>query len=214
MAGYKQLKSIKRRDALALWPDLVVCDDYRNCRKKYPPKPGWRKHKYGFVDNWNVIHLSDLDKRVRVQGMYQLCVLVGRAQPEIKRLPEHYKIWRSHVWANAELRAKFHRASSIEWSVTERIQAWRLAERAGMFMNDDLQFYTWCYMGRRLALQAGDRAARSQHRNYISDGLIDAWVADRAAGMSFGQIGKKYNRDFRIVWKALVRRGLHQPDAA
>lgn len=208
-----QLKTISRREALARWPDVVVCDDPANCLKKYPPKPTRGQHKAGFVDNWNVIHLADLGKRVRAQGMYELCVLMGRRQPEIARLPEHHKIWKSHTWATEEMKRKFHRLARIEWSIDERIRAWKIAERAGVFMHDDISFYWWCYQGRRRAIRAGRKEARSQNRGYLSDGLLAAWAADRAAGMSFHKIGAKYNRDYRIVWKALVRHGLHEVNA-
>lgn len=206
-----QLKSISRREALALWPDVQVCDDPANCVKKHPPKPSRGQHERGFVDNWGVIHLTNLDVRVRAQGMYELCVLVALRDPGIKRLPIYHRIWKSHTRANTELRAKFHRMSHIKWTIDERVRAWRLAERAGIFHEDNISFYWWCYQGRRLVMKETPRA-RSQNRDYISDNLIALWVQERQAGLTFCQIGKKYNYDYRNVWKALVRRGLHQPN--
>lgn len=205
------MKSITRREALAMWPDVQVCDDWRRCVKKINP-PGAGEHDRGFTDNWGVIHLSDLDTRVRAQGMYALCVLVALRQRDIKRLPEYLRIWKSHTWAHAELKVKFGRMSRTKWSIDARIRAWRIAERAGVFLEDNVSFYWWCYQGRRIALKEGNPNARSLHRNYIPDRLLQLWAAEREAGLSFADIGKKYNRDFRTVWKALVRHGLHQPN--
>lgn len=208
-----RILSISRREAFAtMWPDITVCEDAANCVKKRPPIPSKNQHITGFTDNWGVIHLSGLEKRVRVQGMYELCVLVALRQPEIKRLPKYHRIWKSHTWAHEELKRKFRRRSKIIWTIDERVHAWRLAERAGVEMDDNISFYWWAYLGRRMAWERGNKKARSQNRRYIPDALIESWLADREAGLSFGQIARKHGRDVRTVWKALVRRGLHQPN--
>ena len=206
-----RVTSTIRREALAMWPDVQVCEDFQTCVKKYDP-PSKGAHDRGVTDNWGVIHLSNLDKGIYAQGMYELCVLIALRRPEIKRLPEHHRIWKSHTWAHEELQRVFRRRSRIEWTIDERIRAWRLAERAGVLMKDNISFYWWAYLGRKRAMRRGVRKARSQNRRYIPDDKIAAWQLDLKAGLSFGAMGRKYGREPRTIWKALVRRGLHQPN--
>jgi hypothetical protein len=194
-----------------MWPEARICEDFDNCSQRYSKKPSRRAHQLGVVDNWNVIHWSGLDTRVVPVSLYRACFLVVLAtDQDLRKVPEPYKLWRAHTWAHKKFREDWHKRSKIAWSVDDRVRSWKKAEKMGLRVEDtgDM-FYLWCFRGREYALAAGNMGARSANRYRVPEWMKEEWVKDRAAGLSFSEIGKKYDRDFRSVWKVMVRSGLH-----
>lgn len=201
---------MSRRDLFRVlsdsYPNIRTCEDHRNCVKRYPPKPGFVAHRDGFVDNWGVIHLSNLDQPIRNQGAYKLYVLIAESvNPEYGRMPKHLRLWNSHRWAYREFLKDTGHRPRVAWSWADRVAAAKFAEKVGDLDNEGC--YSWATRGRRVARKKG--------KDYLSPrrvppATIALWASERASGMTFGEIGRRHKKDYRLIWKTLVRHGVHE----